>query len=267
MKTRSYMLSILTGACVVVLPPMLLSASAQHRAMLQGLIPSVPLSLVRAAPQPAALPTSAPALQDALSAAVPPALAPAAPVIDLAPLPTTELTVNLENVNTGERASFHIAPSGYVRASEATTMENFFRCRRTGKHKPIRPDTLVLLADIARKWPNRIIEVISGYRAPPFGAPHSRHFLGHAIDLRVRGVRTAKVRDYVWAQHQGVGVGHYSAGNFLHVDSRDEDTAWSAREESADANYRPRWAKRARRARLLAASAAASAPVASLAVR
>jgi uncharacterized protein YcbK (DUF882 family) len=267
MKTRSYILSILTGACVVVLPPMLLSASAQHRAMLQGLIPSVPLSLVRAASQPMAAPASIPALQDALSTAVPPALAPAvAPVpgIELAPLPSTELTVNLENVNTSERASFHIAPSGYVRASEAKALENFFRCRRTGKHKPIRPDTLVLLADIARKWPNRVIEVISGYRAPPFGAPHSRHFLGHAIDLRVRGVRTAKVRDYVWAQHQGVGVGHYSAGNFLHVDSRDEDTAWSAREETANANYRPRWAKRARRARALAA---ASAPVASLAVR
>jgi uncharacterized protein YcbK (DUF882 family) len=246
---------------------MLLSASAQHRAMLQGLIPAVPLSLVRAAPQPtlAPAPTSAPALEDALARAVPPSLAPAmAPAgIELAPLPTTELAVTLENVNTNERATFHIAPSGYVRASEAVALENFFRCRRTGKHKPIRPDTLVLLADISRKWPNRVIEVISGYRSPPFGAPHSRHFLGHAIDLRVRGVRTAKVRDYVWAQHQGVGVGHYSAGNFLHVDSRDEDTAWSAREETADANYRPRWAKRARRARALAANAS----IASLAVR
>jgi uncharacterized protein YcbK (DUF882 family) len=265
MKTRSYILSILTGACVVVLPPLLLNASAQHRAMLQGLIPSVPLSLVRTAPQPA--PATATALQDALATAVPPALAPAmapAAAIDVAPLPSSELTVNLENVNTGERANFHLASRGYVRAGEAAALEQFFRCRRTGKHKPIHPDTLALLADIARKWPGRVIEVISGYRAPPFGAPHSRHFLGHAIDLRVRGVRTAKVRDYVWREHQGVGVGHYSAGNFLHVDSRDDDTAWSAREETADANYRPRWAKRARRGRMMAASA----PVATtLAVR
>jgi uncharacterized protein YcbK (DUF882 family) len=263
MKTRSHILSYtvaaLTGACVVVLPPALFKASAQHRALLQGLLPSVPLSLVRGAPQPAGLPV--PGVADALAAAVPPALAPAAAGIDVAPLPSTDVTVNLENVNTGERASFHIAARGYVRASEAAALEQFFRCRRTGKHRPIRPDTLALLADIAGKWPNRVIEVISGYRAPPFGAPHSRHFLGHAIDLRVRGVRTAKVRDYVWAQHQGVGVGHYSSGNFLHVDSRDEDTAWSAREESADANYKPRWAKRARRARLVAASA----PVATLA--
>ena len=91
-------------------------------------------------------------------------------------------------------------------------MEHFFRCRRTGKHRPLDAGMLALLADIAQRWPGRIIEVISGYRAPPFGAPHSRHFLGHAIDLRVRGVRTAKVRDYVWREHQGVGVGHYSAG-------------------------------------------------------
>ena len=172
--------------------------------------------------------------------------------------------MNLENVNTGERASFHIAPRGYVRASEAAALEQFFRCRRTGKHRPIRPDTLALLADIAGKWPGRVIEVISGYRAPPFGAPHSRHFLGHAIDLRVRGVRTAKVRDYrLGASTRAWASATTPSGNFLHVDSRDEDTAWSAREETADANYKPRWAKRARRARLLAASA----PVATLAVR
>ena len=191
-------------------------------------------------------------------------MAPAAG-IELAPLPSTELTVNLENVNTGERASFHIASRGYVRAERGGGAgDTSSAAAAPASTSPSAPTRWRCWRTSPSKWPGRVIEVISGYRAPPFGAPHSRHFLGHAIDLRVRGVRTAKVRDYVWREHQGVGVGHYSAGNFLHVDSRDEDTAWSAREETADANYRPRWAKRARRGRALLA---ASAPVASLAER
>ena len=83
----------------------------------------------------------------------------------------------------------------------------------------------------------------------------------------MRGVRTAKVRDFVWREHHGVGVGHYAAGDFLHVDSRPDERhrLVGPREDSRAAKYDPRWAKRARRAR--GRCAAASAPVASLAVR
>jgi uncharacterized protein YcbK (DUF882 family) len=152
-------------------------------------------------------------------------------------------------VNTHESATFHIGARGYVPADEVAAVNYFFRCRRTDRKKAISPDVLVLLADIADRWPGHVIEIISGFRAPPFGVPHSRHFIGHAIDLRVRGVRTAAVRDYVWREHQGVGVGHYSHGNFLHVDARSEDDeiAWSSRTESSEREYNPRWAKRARR--------------------
>ena len=245
MKTRSYIWSyiwsILGAACVIVLPPVLVSAAVQHGTLPRNLLPLVPLSLVRVTP------SAPPVTPVANTMPVAAAAAPAAAGIALDPLPSHELAVTLENVNTEERATFHLASRGYIRASEAAAVENFFRCRRTGKHRPIHPATLALLADIAQNWPGRVIEVVSGYRSPPCGAPHSRHFLGHAIDLRVRGVRTAKVRDWVWRNHQGLGVGHYSAGNFLHVDHRDEDTAWSAREESSRYDYNPRWARRARR--------------------
>jgi uncharacterized protein YcbK (DUF882 family) len=38
-----------------------------------------------------------------------------------------------------------------------------------------------------------------------------------AIDIRVPGVLTAKVRDTALALHRG-GVGYYAASDFVHVD-------------------------------------------------
>ena len=97
---------------------------------------------------------------------------------------------------------------------------------------------------VAQRWPGRVIDIVSGFRAPPFGAPHSKHFAGHAIDLRVAGVRTATVRDFVWRQNHEVGVGHYTDEDFVHIDWRpgEADRAWSSRNESDELNYNPGWA-------------------------
>ncbi len=201
-----------------------------------------------------ALPTLAPAppavqVPSAVAAPLAARLAAPAPAITVEPLPTHERVVALFNVNSGERARFRIGARGYVRGEEVAAVDRFFRCRRTDRQRAIDPGVLMLLADISERWPGHEIEIISGFRAPPFGAPHSRHFTGHAIDLRVKGVRTAAVRDFVWREHQGVGVGHYAEEDFVHVDSRAEadEIAWSAPEEDSAPQYNPRWAKRARR--------------------
>jgi hypothetical protein len=80
--------------------------------------------------------------------------------------------------------------------------------------------------------------------------PHSKHFLGHAIDLRVEGVKTAKLRDFIWRTHHEVGVGFYLEEDFVHMDWRpgEPDMAWSAIHEGAPADYSPRWAWSARHA-------------------
>jgi uncharacterized protein YcbK (DUF882 family) len=171
--------------------------------------------------------------------------------IVIEPLPVPMVTVKLANVNTEETATFQIGREGEVTPDEAAAIETFFRCRRSGRHMTMAPGVLALLADVAHRWPNRTIEVISGFRAPPFGAPHSKHFRGHAIDLRVKGVRTSVLRDYVWRGHTQVGVGHYPETNFVHMDWRpgEPDTAWTATDEDGTPNYHPRWAKRARQLR------------------
>src|SRR6185436_12765466 len=189
--------------------------------------------------------------------------------IIIEPLPVPLVTVKLSNVNTQETATFHIGREGEVTADEGAAIEQFFRCRRSGRHMTMAPGVLAMLADVAKRWPGRTIEVVSGFRAPPFGAPHSKHFRGHAIDLRVKGVRTAALRDFVWRGHHEVGVGHYPSTNFVHMDSRpgEPDTAWTAANEEGTPVYNPRWATRARQVRKagrpLRQPALASAPIVS----
>jgi uncharacterized protein YcbK (DUF882 family) len=164
------------------------------------------------------------------------------------PLPVPTVAVALENVNSQERATFHIGAQGEMDRDEAVAIEHFLRCRRTDRELAMSPGVLAMLADVAKHWPGRTIEIISGYRAAPFGAPHSKHFRGHAIDLRVHGVRTAALRDYVWRGHHEVGVGHYPETNFVHMDWRpgEPDMAWTGADEEGTPEYNPRWAWRAR---------------------
>ena len=223
--------------------PLVLAALAKHSPAVAGIRPSIPLSMVRQNALPPVAPAAPAAIESALMTDEE-----ARNRVVIQPLPTPYTSVKLENVNTEETASFDLTTGGRIRPEHASALENFFRCRRTGRHKPIHPGVLNLLVDVQRRWPNRVIEIVSGFRAPPYGAPHSKHFKGHAIDLRVRGVRSAQVRDFVWREHRGIGVGHYHGENFVHVDWRpgERDTAWSARGEDAPNNYRPRWARKVR---------------------
>ena len=163
-------------------------------------------------------------------------------------LPPALTTLTLHNINNEETETFSIADDGRTDAATAAAIKHFLRCRRTHREKTIATGTLSLLVSVAQHWPGRVIDVVSGYRAPPFGAPHSKHFAGHAIDLRVEGVKTATLRDFVWRGNHEVGVGHYTGENFVHMDWRpgEPDQAWSSRAEGAALNYNPRWASSSR---------------------
>jgi uncharacterized protein YcbK (DUF882 family) len=166
----------------------------------------------------------------------------------IVPLPPEATRVTLHNVNNDETETFAIATDGTTDAATTAALKHFLRCRRTQREKRIATGTLALLVSVAQHWPDRVIDVVSGFRAPPFGAPHSKHFAGHAIDLRIEGVKTSTIRDFVWRGNHQVGVGHYTDENFVHMDWRpgEGDKAWSSRSESDALNYNPRWAWSAR---------------------
>jgi uncharacterized protein YcbK (DUF882 family) len=77
--------------------------------------------------------------------------------------------------------------------------------------------------------PNGVIDIVCGYRTPETNAmlrhgtaesgvaEHSQHMESRAIDIRVPGVSTARLRDAALSLDAG-GVGYYPVSHFVHVD-------------------------------------------------
>ncbi len=160
------------------------------------------------------------------------------------PLPKPSVTLKLRVGISAEIGTFTIFTDGTVDLATEPALKHIMRCRRTGRELALAPDLLAMLVSVAQQWPGRVIDVVSAFRSPPFGVPHSKHFIGHAIDLRIEGVKTTELRDFVWRTHHGIGVGYYLNENFVHMDLRpgEPDTAWSAGHEGDPADYNPRWA-------------------------
>jgi uncharacterized protein YcbK (DUF882 family) len=152
--------------------------------------------------------------------------------------------IHFYDENRKEERVFEFTLDGEVRGDSTSDVEHFFRCRRSGRQHVMDPRLLRIIADISKHFDNRTIEVISAFRRRGIGAPHSKHYEGQAIDLRVRGVPLGKVRDYVWKKYREVGVGHYVEQNFIHVDFRpsDQRIAWTQRNANGSNLYHPKWA-------------------------
>jgi len=152
--------------------------------------------------------------------------------------------VHVYNVNTHETATFYFGDDGHLEdESEMRSLKKIFRCRRTGKRRKPHPGILRILADVARQYPGRTIEIVSAYRAPPYGVPNSKHFHGRAIDLRVQGVPIQQVRDYLFRTNEHVGVGYYRGQNFVHVDYRPgyAKLGWTSKRRGAAYRFHPKW--------------------------
>jgi uncharacterized protein YcbK (DUF882 family) len=130
--------------------------------------------------------------------------------------------------------------TGEAQPDAVRAFSHFVRCWRTNREKQIHPRTVEIVTAIADHFKVDRIDVVSGYRARPYGAPHSKHFLGRAMDIHVPGVPAKQVATWVWSNFRHVGVGYYPKQQFVHVDSRDLDVRWvdtSLHGESAHAKY------------------------------
>lgn len=108
-------------------------------------------------------------------------------------------------------------------------LNRFLRDHRTGTVHQYDPRVFDLLnqltASLGRSQSE--INIICGYRTPWSNeflrhrssavAQHSLHMQAEAIDIRIPGVSTARLRDAALALHRG-GVGYYPASAFVHVD-------------------------------------------------
>jgi uncharacterized protein YcbK (DUF882 family) len=156
--------------------------------------------------------------------------------------------MTLYNVNTRETLALSLPFDGRLAPTEKDAVARFFRCKRSGRAHAMDPGVLAMLADLAHRYPDRVIEIVSGFRGRRWATQDSKHRFGHAIDLRVRGVEMSEVRDYLWRTHRGVGIGYYVHQNFVHMDTRpgEGDIAWTQRREGRPNRYHPEWAALAR---------------------
>jgi len=161
------------------------------------------------------------------------------PVLALAPvaeaksygLPDTgTFGITFRNQHTGEGFS------GVYRVGNKYLPESFdqinsvLRDFRTGDVFPVDPRVVDIMYMLRRKTDKNstVLEVLSGYRSPRTNdmlrrtgegvASHSLHLTGQAVDLRMPGYSTRKLRDVAVRLRAG-GVGYYADSNFVHVDT------------------------------------------------
>lgn len=138
--------------------------------------------------------------------------------------------LRLYHTHTGERIDIiYRHGDTYLPEAEAQ-LDHFLRDHRTGEVKHYDAHVFDILSELtdAVGRPNAEIDIICGYRSSGSNeflrarsagvAKNSLHMQAHAIDIRIPGVTTEKLRDAALALHEG-GVGYYPRSGFVHVDT------------------------------------------------
>lgn len=110
-------------------------------------------------------------------------------------------------------------------------INHVLRDHRTGEVFPIDPRVMDIIYSVHQMSGQKApYDILSGYRCPKSNAKlrrssngvakNSLHMTGQAIDLRMPGFSTARLRDLAKSLRAG-GVGYYSRSNFVHMDSGD----------------------------------------------
>ncbi|HEX7081682.1 MAG TPA: DUF882 domain-containing protein [Gammaproteobacteria bacterium] len=143
---------------------------------------------------------------------------------------TEARTLALYHTHTRERLRITYSANGVHIPEALREISRFLRDFRTGDVHPIDPALLdALYALRARTGGRGTYEIISGYRSPKTNemlrrtrgggvAKRSLHMEGKAIDVRLTGVRTSRLRAEALAMKAG-GVGFYPDSDFVHVDT------------------------------------------------
>ena len=133
------------------------------------------------------------------------------------------------HTHTGERIDIVYRQGDTYLPDAVARLDEFLRDHRTGTIPSYDLRVFDLLTALERRLgvPGAEIDVICGYRTPWSNsflrthssgvALHSLHMQAEAIDIRIPGVSTARLRDAALALHLG-GVGYYPISQFVHVD-------------------------------------------------
>lgn len=146
-------------------------------------------------------------------------------------LETDERQLSFYHTHTGKRLDIVYARDGAYIPSALEEINRFLFDFRTGDTAEMDPQLLDLIYDVrASLGSDGTYQVVSAYRSPGTNemlrgrsantgvAKNSQHLLGKAIDVRLEGVPTTRLRDTALAMKRG-GVGFYEASDFVHMDT------------------------------------------------
>ncbi len=159
---------------------------------------------------------------------VPPVAAPASPM-EPDPALNRQYRLRFIHTHTGEKLDIVYRNGASYLPEALAELDHFLRDYRNGEVRHYDPRLFDLLYELlnAAGRPGAWINVICGYRNPQTNsylrshghgvARHSLHMQAMAIDMRLPGTSTAKLRDLALALRAG-GVGYYAASDFIHLD-------------------------------------------------
>jgi uncharacterized protein YcbK (DUF882 family) len=133
------------------------------------------------------------------------------------------------NTHTGEQLGVCYYKNNVYRPGAMRQINHILRDHRTGDVEAIDSRLLDLLFTVSQRVGNGSpFHIISGYRSPKTNAKlrkhtkgvatFSYHMLGRAIDIRLPGCDTGKLRQACMDLKLG-GVGYYPQSDFVHVDT------------------------------------------------
>ena len=142
--------------------------------------------------------------------------------------------LSFRNAHTGESFSGVYRVGNKYLPDAFRQINTVLRDFRTDQSYPMDPRVIDIIYTVHRMTgQNTPFEIISGYRSPKTNAmlrsnssgvaKKSLHMEGRAIDLRMEGFSTRRLRDIASNLEAG-GVGYYSRSNFVHIDSGDVRT-------------------------------------------
>jgi len=142
-----------------------------------------------------------------------------------------ERRLSFYHTHTGKSLDVVYSRDGAYIPSALEEINHFLFDFRTGDAAEMDPELLDLIYDVRAELANdATYQVVSAYRSPKTNemlrgrstntgvAKNSQHLLGKAIDVRLEGVKTTKLRDTALAMRRG-GVGFYEASDFVHMDT------------------------------------------------
>lgn len=142
-----------------------------------------------------------------------------------------DFRLRLQNLHTGESLNIVYRIGNTYIPEALEKLDYFLRDHYTQDVISYDPKEFDVLHSVMERLhrPNGVIDIVCGYRTPETNemlrdespnsgvAEHSQHMEGHAIDIRVPGVTTARLRNAALSLHEG-GVGYYPVSHFVHVD-------------------------------------------------